>query len=122
MAEIGRLLTAMVTPFDDQGEVDYPQARRLALALLDSGSDGVVVAGPTGEAPTPTPPSPTGTNMRAAPPRRLSRIPNIAGVKEASGNLEQIAAIVEGAREGFRVWSGNDGDTLPLLAVGGYRG
>ncbi|MDP2955124.1 MAG: dihydrodipicolinate synthase family protein, partial [Longimicrobiales bacterium] len=52
MAEFGRLLTAMVTPFDDQGEVDYPQARRLAQALLDSGSDGVVVAGTTGEAPT----------------------------------------------------------------------
>src|SRR5881628_1911698 len=50
--EIGRLLTAMVTPFDDNGEVDYAQAKRLALALLDSGSDGVVVAGTTGEAPT----------------------------------------------------------------------
>src|SRR3990170_1304692 len=50
--EIGRLLTAMVTPFDEQGEVDYGQAQRLALALLDSGSDGVVVAGTTGEAPT----------------------------------------------------------------------
>src|SRR2546425_3936596 len=50
--EIGRLLTAMVTPFDDEGQVDYAQAKRLALALLDSGSDGVVVAGTTGEAPT----------------------------------------------------------------------
>ena len=50
--EIGRLLTAMVTPFDDEGQVDYGQAKRLALALLDSGSDGVVLAGTTGEAPT----------------------------------------------------------------------
>ncbi|KKK69940.1 hypothetical protein LCGC14_2929020, partial [marine sediment metagenome] len=50
--EIGRLLTAMVTPFDDEGQVDYEQARRLARALLDSGSDGLVVAGTTGEAPT----------------------------------------------------------------------
>jgi 4-hydroxy-tetrahydrodipicolinate synthase len=50
--EIGRLLTAMVTPFDSEGQVDYEQARRLALALLDSGSDGLVVAGTTGEAPT----------------------------------------------------------------------
>ncbi|MFB3093587.1 MAG: 4-hydroxy-tetrahydrodipicolinate synthase, partial [Dehalococcoidia bacterium] len=32
--EIGRLLTAMVTPFDDEGQVDYEQARRLARALL----------------------------------------------------------------------------------------
>lgn len=50
--EIGRLLTAMVTPFDAEGKVDYEQARRLALALLNSGSEGVVVAGTTGESPT----------------------------------------------------------------------
>ena len=52
MKEIGRLLTAMVTPFDAQGNVDYEQAKRLANALLDSGSDGVVVSGTTGESPT----------------------------------------------------------------------
>jgi len=52
MKEIGRLLTAMVTPFDEKGEVDYKQAKKLALALLDSGSDGVVVSGTTGESPT----------------------------------------------------------------------
>ena len=49
MAEIGRLLTAMVTPFDDEGRVDYEQAKRLAVALVESGSDGVVVVGTTGE-------------------------------------------------------------------------
>jgi 4-hydroxy-tetrahydrodipicolinate synthase len=42
----------MVTPFNNKGEVDYDQAKKLALALLDSGSDGVVVAATTGEAPT----------------------------------------------------------------------
>ena len=52
MAELGRLLTAMVTPFDEKGEVDYDQAKRLASALLDSGSDGLVVTGTTGESPT----------------------------------------------------------------------
>ena len=52
MKDLGRLLTAMVTPFDDDGEVDYGQARKLALALLESGSDGVVVSGTTGESPT----------------------------------------------------------------------
>jgi 4-hydroxy-tetrahydrodipicolinate synthase len=192
----------MVTPFDDRGEVDYAQARRLAQALLDSGSDGVVVSGTTGEAPTltheeklrlfaevkdavdgrgvviagtgtystaesielskeaaqrgvdgllltvpyynrPTQeglyrhfeaiarstslpcimyniPGRTGTNMTAETTLRLARVPNIVGVKEASGNLDQIARIVDGAGEGFRVWSGNDGDTLLILAVGGY--
>jgi len=192
----------MVTPFDDRGDVDYGQARRLAQALLDSGSDGVVVSGTTGEAPTltheeklrlfaevkeavdgrgvvlagtgtystaesielskeaarrgvdgllltvpyynrPTQeglfrhfeaiarstslpcimyniPGRTGTNMTVETTLRLSRVPNIVGVKEASGNLDQIARIVDGAGEGFRVWSGNDGDTLLILAVGGY--
>jgi 4-hydroxy-tetrahydrodipicolinate synthase len=52
MQEIGRLLTAMVTPMDDEGKVDYAQARRLAQALVESGSHGVVVSGTTGEAPT----------------------------------------------------------------------
>src|SRR3990170_98408 len=42
----------MVTPFDEAGEVDYEQAKRLALALLNSGSEGVVVSGTTGESPT----------------------------------------------------------------------
>lgn len=200
--EIGRLLTAMVTPFDGAGDVDYDQAQRLARALLDSGSDGLVVAGTTGEAPTlshdeklklfaavkeavdgrgtvlagtgtndtaasielsreaeradvdgllltapyynrPTQeglyrhfeavagatvlpcvlyniPSRTGVNMTAETTLRLSRIANIAGVKEASGDLVQVARVVEDAREGFRVWSGDDAMTLPILAVGGY--
>ena len=52
MAELGRLITAMATPFDEAGQVDYAQAKRLANALLDSGSDGLVVSGTTGESPT----------------------------------------------------------------------
>jgi 4-hydroxy-tetrahydrodipicolinate synthase len=200
--EIGRLLTAMVTPFDAEGKVDFEQAGMLARALLDSGSDGLVVGGTTGEAPTlshdeklklfaavkeavdgrgavlagtstnntaasvelsqeaentgvdgllltapyynkPSQdglyrhfeaiaratklpcvmyniPSRTGVNMTAETTLRLSRVPNIAGVKEASGDLVQIARIIEDAGEGFRVWSGDDSMTLPILAVGGY--
>jgi 4-hydroxy-tetrahydrodipicolinate synthase len=202
MTQIGRLLTAMVTPFTPEGAVDYAQAGRLALALLESGSDGVVVSGTTGEAPTLTTeeklrlfrevkqavggsglviagtssyntaesielsreaertgvdgllltcpyynkptqegifrhfeaiaratslpcilyniPGRTSMNIAADTIVRLSHVPNIVGVKEASGNLEQIATIVENTREDFQVWSGNDGDTLPLLSVGGY--
>ena len=52
MKEIGRLITAMVTPFDEQGQVDYEQAKRLAKAMLESGSDGVILSGTTGESPT----------------------------------------------------------------------
>jgi 4-hydroxy-tetrahydrodipicolinate synthase len=202
MKKLGRLITAMVTPFDEKGEVDYEQAKKLALALLDSGSDGVVVVGTTGESPTlirqeeyclftevkaavggrgaviagtgsnstaealeatkeaerigvdacllvvpyynkPTQeglyqhfktiaggtglpcilynvPSRTVTNMSADTVIRLSQIDNIIGVKEASGNLEQIAKIISDTREDFLVWSGNDSDTFPLMAVGGY--
>ena len=202
MTEIGRLLTAMVTPFDGEGQVDYEQARRLALALLDSGSDGLVISGTTGESPTltlkekwrlftevkravggrgaviagtgnystqesieltheaerlgmdgvllvvpyynkPTQeglfrhfeaiarattlpcilynvPSRTSSNMTADTVIRLSHIPNIVGIKEASGDLAQSARIIEHTRDDFYLWSGNDEDTLPLLAIGGY--
>ena len=200
--EIGRLLTAMVTPFDDEGQVHYEQAKRLARSLLDSGSDGLVVGGTTGEAPTlthdeklklfaaikeavdgrgaviagagtndtaasielsqeaerigvdgllltvpyynkPTQdglyrhfeaiargtrlpcilyniPSRTGVNMAVETTLRLSRVPNIVGIKEASGDLVQIARIIDDAGEEFRLWSGDDAMTLPILAVGGY--
>lgn len=202
MREPGRLLTAMVTPFGENGEVDYEQAKKLALALLNSGSEGLVVVGTTGESPTlvrqeemrlfsevksavgsrgtviantgsnstaeaiettkgaeqigvdacllvvpyynkPTQeglyqhfkavaqstslpcilynvPSRTVVSLSAETVIRLSQIDNIIGIKEASGNLEQIARIISGAREGFLVWSGNDSDTLLVMALGGY--
>ncbi len=48
----GRILTAMVTPFDRNGEVDYDLAVKLANHLIDNGSDGIVLCGTTGESPT----------------------------------------------------------------------
>jgi 4-hydroxy-tetrahydrodipicolinate synthase len=54
MVEIGRLLTAMITPFDESGDVDYSQARKLARGLIDSGNDGLVIGGTTGESPSMT--------------------------------------------------------------------
>ena len=202
MAELGRLLTAMVTPFDDRGEVDYEQAKKLAHALLDSGSDGVVLSGTTGESPTLTteekmrlfsevkgsvgdkgvviagtgtyntaesielsqeaekqgvdglllvvpyynkPPQEgiyqhfkaiagktnlpcivynimgrTGVNMTDETTIRLSQIDNIVGAKEASGDLNQIARIIDGANPGFKVWSGDDNQTFLIMSIGGY--
>lgn len=52
MADFGRVLTAMVTPFDESGAVDFEQAASLAKHLVANGSDGIVVAGTTGESPT----------------------------------------------------------------------
>ena len=202
MKELGRLLTAMVTPFNEEGEVDYEQAKKLTLALLDAGSDGVVVAATTGESPTLTKeeeqhlfaevksaldgrgtiiaytgsnntaealeatkkaeqtgvdacllvvpyynkptqeglyqhfktiaqstslpcilynvPSRTVTNLSASTVIKLSQIDNIIGIKEASGSLEAIAQIINNTKDDFLVWSGNDSDTLPILALGGY--
>lgn len=51
MSTIGRLLTAMVTPYTAEGEVDYALARRLAASLVRAGNHGVVVTGTTGESP-----------------------------------------------------------------------
>jgi len=65
-------------------------------------------------------PSRTVTNLAPETVIRLSKIDNIAGVKEASGNLDQIAKIIEGTGKDFLVYSGNDGDTFPIIAMGGY--
>ena len=202
MVELGRLITAMITPFDEEGKVDYSQAKRLANHLLDSGSDGLVVSGTTGESPTLTneeklrlfaevkeaignrgsviagtgnystaesielsreaqkqgadalllvvpyynkPPqeglyqhfkaiaaetdlpcvvynvtSRTSLNMSHETTIRLSHIDNIVGIKEAGSDMDQIARIIEGAADGFRVWSGNDNETFYIMSMGGY--
>ena len=202
MVDPGRLITAMVTPFDEEGKVDYSQAKRLANHLLDSGSDGLVVSGTTGESPTLTneeklrlfaevkeaigdrgsviagtgnystaesielsreaqkqgadalllvvpyynkPPqeglyqhfkaiaaktdlpcvvynvtSRTSLNMSHETTIRLSHIDNIVGIKEAGSDMDQIARIIEGAADGFRVWSGNDNETFYIMSMGGY--
>ena len=52
MARFGRVLSAMVTPFDSDGEIDLDTAKVLARYLQDHGNDGLVIAGTTGEAPT----------------------------------------------------------------------
>jgi 4-hydroxy-tetrahydrodipicolinate synthase len=49
---LGGVLTAIVTPFDDEGRIDYESFQALARYLVDHGSDGLVVAGTTGESPT----------------------------------------------------------------------
>ena len=51
MKALGRLFTAMITPFDDKGAVDADEAARIAQFLVDRGNDGVIVSGTTGESP-----------------------------------------------------------------------
>ncbi len=50
--DFGRVITAMITPFDKEGNVHYVEAEKLAAYLADNGSDGIVVCGTTGESPT----------------------------------------------------------------------
>jgi 4-hydroxy-tetrahydrodipicolinate synthase len=51
---------------------------------------------------------------------RLAEIPNVVAVKEASGNITQIGEVAARVPDGFRVYSGDDGLTLPILSLGGF--
>ncbi|MGA2966385.1 MAG: 4-hydroxy-tetrahydrodipicolinate synthase [Terriglobales bacterium] len=64
-------------------------------------------------------PGRTSANLEPATLARLSEVPNIAGVKEASGNMTQIAEVLNLVRETFLVFSGDDAVTLPVIALGG---
>jgi 4-hydroxy-tetrahydrodipicolinate synthase len=62
----------------------------------------------------------TAVNMSAATTLRCADLPGIIGVKEASGDLDQIGFVCAGKPASFKVWSGDDSWTLPVLAAGGY--
>lgn len=61
----------------------------------------------------------TGVNIEPATVKRLAEVKNIVGIKEASGNISQMAAILNSVPEDFVVLSGDDAITLPLMALGG---
>lgn len=200
--EFGRLITAMVTPFDADGNIDWATAEQLIEHLIvDQQTDSIVIAGTTGESPTLTQdekvqlftfavqksagrariiagtgsnntkssislsqraeqcgvdglllvvpyynkPSQeglylhfkaiaeattlpvflynvegrTGINLSVDTTLRLAQISNVVATKDCA-NLEQLAAIISGAPEGFKVYSGDDSATLPALSVGAY--
>src|SRR5581483_5588271 len=64
-------------------------------------------------------PGRTGANIEPATLARLAEVPNIAGVKEASGNMTQIAEVCNAVPPHFLVFSGDDAITLPVIALGG---
>jgi 4-hydroxy-tetrahydrodipicolinate synthase len=64
-------------------------------------------------------PSRTGVNLEPATVLRLAEIANIVGIKESSGNVAQITELITQAPRGFKVFSGDDGMTLPVIALGG---
>src|SRR5262252_3147552 len=65
-------------------------------------------------------PGRTGVNVEPATLARLAALPNIIGVKEASGNVTQMCEVVRVVPRGFLVLSGDDALTLPLMAIGGH--
>ncbi|MDQ0199457.1 4-hydroxy-tetrahydrodipicolinate synthase [Neobacillus ginsengisoli] len=201
MMNFGQVLTAMVTPFDQNGEVDFNATRSLVNHLIANGTDGLVVAGTTGESPTLTTeekvalfkfvvevvdgripviagtgsnntrasisltklaeevgvdgimlvtpyynkPSQEGlyqhfkaiadstrlpvmlynipgrsvVNMTVETIVRLAKITNIVSIKDASGNLDAMADIISQTPSDFSLYSGDDGLTLPSIAIGG---
>lgn len=197
----GRMIPAMVTPFDQNRELDLKQARALARRLVDGGADALIINGTTGESPTVFYPQKiqlfeavvseiagevpiianVGDNCTAdtvdfardvqklgvdgfmlvvpyynKPPQEglyqhfktiadsvelpciLYNIPgrcvinmtaettlrlahdveNIVAIKEASGNLDQVVKILDGAPEGFEVYSGDDALTYEMMKLG----
>ncbi|MGD6816113.1 4-hydroxy-tetrahydrodipicolinate synthase [Metabacillus sp. 113a] len=201
MARFGRVSTAMVTPFDFAGNIDFKKTSQLIEYLIANGTDSIVVGGTTGESPTLTfeekaalfshtvkeangripviagtgsndtrasveltkkaeeagadavmlvapyynkpsqegmyqhfkaiaastklpvmiysVPGRTAVKMTAETIIRLSEISNIVAVKEASGDLELIAEVIENTSDDFDVYSGDDSLTLPVMAIGG---
>lgn len=201
MVRFGRIATAMVTPFDRRGHIDFTKTTQLVNYLIANGSESLVVCGTTGESPTLSKeeklalidhvvkvvkkrvPVIAGTGnyntyesieltkkaeqlgvdaiMLVAPyynkpnqeglfqhfksiaestvlpillynipgrsvvniePEtiiRLSQIKNIVAVKEASGNLNNITKIIANTADDFDLYTGDDGNTLPVLSIGG---
>ena len=64
-------------------------------------------------------PGRTGVNVETATLKRIAGIPNVVGVKEASGNISQMAAVCRNLPDGFAVLSGDDAITIPLISLGG---
>ena len=200
---LGRIGTAMITPFKKDGTINYPELERIINHLIENGTDAIIACGTTSENPTMsteekievvrftvekvagripviagtgdnetaysiamthkaeengadgimlvTPyynkpnqrgmyahfktiaketklpvmlynvPGRTGANISAETTIALSReVENITCIKEASGNLDQMGDIIENMAPDFLVYSGDDGLTLPLLAIGGH--
>lgn len=201
MTIFGRISTAMVTPFNKHGHIDFEKTTQLVTHLMDNGTESIVVAGTTGESPTLSTeeklalfkhvvqivenrvpviagtgsyntfesieltkkaeqigvdaimvvgpyynkpnqeglyqhfkaiaestklpvmvyniPGRSAVNILPETIIRLSKINNIVAVKEASGDLNAMTKIIAETDEDFALYSGDDGLTIPVLAIGG---
>lgn len=201
MVHFGRVSTAMVTPFDHKGHIDFAKTTQLVNYLIENGTESLVVAGTTGESPTLSKeeklalfghvvkaankrvpviagtgsnntyasieltkkaeqlgvdgimvvapyynkpsqeglyqhfkavaeattlpvmvyniPGRTAVNILPETIIRLSKIPNIVAVKEASGDLNAMTRIIANTDDEFALYSGDDGMALPVLSIGG---
>jgi 4-hydroxy-tetrahydrodipicolinate synthase len=122
------------------GGYDTREVVHAAREMQNAGADGLLSVTPYYNKPTPeglfqhfsavaeatdlpvvlyNVPGRTGCNMEAATVARLATIPHIVGVKEASGNIQQMAEILRAVPPAFQVLSGDDAITIPLMAIGG---
>lgn len=123
------------------GGYDTKKVIHMAAVARAAGADGLLSVTPYYNKPTPeglyqhykaiadstdlpiivyNVPGRTGCNVDPATLVRLATIPNIIGVKEASGNITQMAEILRAVPDDFIVMSGDDAITLPLMAMGGH--
>lgn len=201
MIDFGKVATAMVTPFDHKGNIDFEKTTQLINYLIENGSDSLIIAGTTGESPTLSTeeklalfrhsvkvaagrvPVVAGTgsnntyasieltkkaeeigvdavmvvapyynkpnqeglyqhfkaiaestklpvmlynipgrsviNMELTTIVRLSELSNVVAIKDASGDLDAMTAIINNTADDFALYSGDDGLTLPVLSIGG---
>ncbi|PLS06570.1 4-hydroxy-tetrahydrodipicolinate synthase [Neobacillus cucumis] len=201
MVHFGRVSTAMVTPLDKKGHIDFGKTTQLVNYLIENGTDSLVIAGTTGESPTLSKeeklalfdhvvkavkkrvpviagtgsnntyasieltkkaeqlgvdaimavgpyynkpnqeglyqhfkaiaeattlpmmvyniPGRSSVNIQPQTVVRLSKIPNIVAVKEASGDLNAMTHIIANTPEDFALYSGDDSLTIPVLSIGG---
>ena len=202
MTDFGELITAMITPFNENLKINWQSVDKISDHLIKTGTDSILVSGTTGESPTlrdeekidlvkflkkkfkdkikiisgtgsydtahscelskkaeqagadgilavapyynkPSQkglfmhfkmisesikipliiynvPSRTVSNISSSTCVNLAQLSNISAVKEASSDFKQIGEILRDADKDFKIYSGNDGDTFTIVAMGGY--
>jgi 4-hydroxy-tetrahydrodipicolinate synthase len=138
--EVVRLVRGRVRVIAGTGSNSTAEAIRLTRAAEEAGADGALLISPYYNKPTQEGiyrhyaavaeatrlplivyniPGRTSSNISAETMGRLSRIPSVVGVKEASGSLAHVLEVIQASGPDFAVYSGDDILTLPIMAVGG---
>ena len=141
MTPITGSIVAIITPMHEDGRLDLPAMRKLVDFHVQEGTDAIVVVGTTGESPTVdveehhlliksvaeavdipvilyNVPGRTVADLANETTLRLAQIPNIVGIKDATGNIDRGCELIARAPEGFSVYSGDDPTACSLILMG----